>query len=248
MVRPIDTLVCNGDKKDAIHALSHLAELTQAVRTSWQIHERNSFKIDATLDLTSRDGSIRQWRVIANPGACLWLHRLTPSNDERAVMYDLAIFDDRAPDAPGMIEQACATSVSIIDAFGRLAPADEPDGCLYGEQPAPWQVAIALAASRTGTGFDMDDMRIALATPCLPIELLTDDGDPIVIAPEAIAEIASRAPCALEVEFHRSDLHDYVNINRMIGIPGENMPSLANPVDVIRAVQMAAHHGALIIS
>jgi hypothetical protein len=245
MARPIDTLVCNGEKKDAIHALGHLAELTQAVRTSWAIQERNSFKIDSTLDLTSRDGSVRQWRVIANPGACLWLHRLAPSNDERAVMYDLAIFDDSALDAPGMIEQACATSVSIIDAFGRLAPADEPGGSLYGEQPAPWQVAIALAASRAGTGFDMDDMRIALATPLLPIELLTDDGDPIPVAPEAIAQCAARAPCALELEFHRSDNHDYVNVNRMVGIPGENMPSLATPTDVLRAVQMAVHHGAL---
>jgi hypothetical protein len=54
--------------------------------------------------------------------------------------------------------------------------------------------------------------------------LLTHDGDPIVIAPEVLAEIASRAPCALEVEFHRSDRHDYVNVNRMIGIPGGTCP------------------------
>ena len=147
-----------------------------------------------------------------------------------------------------MIAKACATATAILDVFDRKAPVPGKNASLQGEPPAPWQVAIALAAGRADSGFDMDDMRIALATPCFPIELLTDDGDPIAIAPEALAEIASRAPCALEVEFNRSDRHDYVNVNRMIGIPGENMPSLANPVDVIRAVQMAAHHGATIVT
>lgn len=248
MTRPLDTLAFHGDKQAAADALRHLAELSEAIRISWHIHERCSVKMDATLTVTSPAGNVTKWKLIANSGACVWLHRTASDTQERGVMIDLAVYDNDALDGADMIAKACATATAILEAFDRLAPVPDVAASLQGEPPAPWQVAIALAASRANTGFDMDDMRIALATPCLPIELLTDDGDPIAIPPEALAEIASRAPCGLEVEFHRSDRHDYVNVNRIIGIPGENMPSLANPVDVIRAVQMAAHHGALIIS
>lgn len=248
MFRPLDTLVCNGDKQAVTDALRHLAELSDATCISWHIHERCSTKLDATLNVTGPAGSITKWKLIANSGACVWLHRTASDTQERGVMIDLAVYDNDALDGADMIAKACATATALLDAIDRLVPVPDAAASLQGEPPGPWQVAIALTASRADTGFDMDDMRIALATPCLPVELLTDDGDPIAIPPGALAEIASRAPCGLEVEFHRSDHHDYVNVNRMIGIPGENMHSLANPVDVIRAVQMAAHHGALIIS
>ncbi|MBB4615399.1 hypothetical protein [Novosphingobium taihuense] len=245
MTRPLDTLVCNGDKQAAADALRHFAELSEATRILWRIHERCSAKLDATLTVTSPAGNVTKWKLFANSGACVWLHKTAADTHERGIMIDLAVYDNDALDGADKITKACATATAILDAFDRLAHVDDATASLQGEPPSPWQVAIALTASRADTGFDMDDMRIALATPCIPIELLTDDGDPIPIAPEALAEIASRAPCALEVEFHRSDRHDYVNVNRMIGIRGENMPSLANPVDVMRAVQMAVRHGAL---
>lgn len=53
-----------------------------------------------------------------------------------------------ALDGATMIAKACATATAILDAFDPLAPVDDATASLQGEPPAPWQVAIALAASR----------------------------------------------------------------------------------------------------